>query len=201
MTSEPEPDPSIVPMAIAVEAGIGVVAVALGWALGYPPGPMIGWTLEGLVWGTLATLPLLAMLALCLFIPWRPMRELLRVVDELIVPLFRQTSLPVLAIIAALAGFGEEMLFRGVLQTGLADWIGGSAGVWVSLAVISLLFGLVHSITTTYALLAALIGLYLGWLWIATGNLLVPILAHGLYDFVALVYLTKVHHRAAASEQ
>ena len=41
-------------------------------------------------------------------------------------------------------------------------------------------------------MLAGLIGLYLGWLWLAVGNLLVPIVVHALYDFVALMYLVKV---------
>ena len=36
-----------------------------------------------------------------------------------------------------------------------------------------------------------LMGLLLGGLWIATGNLLVPIVAHAVYDFLALVWLVK----------
>jgi len=43
-------------------------------------------------------------------------------------------------------------------------------------------------ITWTYALFAAFIGAYLGWLWIWTGNLLTPMITHADYDFVALVY-------------
>jgi hypothetical protein len=30
------------------------------------------------------------------------------------------------------------------------------------------------------------------WLW--TGNLITPMIAHALYDFVALVYLLRVHN-------
>jgi uncharacterized protein len=48
-----------------------------------------------------------------------------------------------------------------------------------------------HWITRTYALLAALVGLYLGGLWLWTGNLLVPIVAHALYDFVALIWILR----------
>jgi membrane protease YdiL (CAAX protease family) len=51
------------------------------------------------------------------------------------------------------------------------------------------LFGLLHPITPTYAVLAALMGAYLGGVWLASGNLLVPIVAHALYDFIALAYL------------
>jgi len=56
----------------------------------------------------------------------------------------------------------------------------------------SVLFGLFHPITPTYAALAAAIGLYLGWLWLACGNLLTPIVTHALYDFLALAYLVKL---------
>ena len=46
-------------------------------------------------------------------------------------------------------------------------------------------------ITPTYGVLAALIGVYLGWVWLASGNLLAPVVAHALYDFVALVVLVR----------
>jgi len=48
-----------------------------------------------------------------------------------------------------------------------------------------------HTITPAYALLAALIGLYLGGIWMATDNLLVPITIHAVYDFLVLLYLIK----------
>jgi membrane protease YdiL (CAAX protease family) len=43
--------------------------------------------------------------------------------------------------------------------------------------------------------LAALIGLYLGWLWLAWGNLLLPIITHGSYDFLALWYLLRARNQ------
>jgi membrane protease YdiL (CAAX protease family) len=79
------------------------------------------------------------------------------------------------------------MLFRGVLQQAFGNWL----PVWGAIAAAALLFGLLHAVTTTYAVLAALVGAYLGWLYFLTGNLLAPIVAHALYDFVALVYLTR----------
>ena len=84
------------------------------------------------------------------------------------------------------------MLFRGVLQEEFAGWVHGSQGVVFGLLLASLLFGLLHCITPSYAPFAGLTGLYLGGLWLATHNLLVPIAAHGVYDFLALVYLTRV---------
>jgi len=66
---------------------------------------------------------------------------------------------------------------------------------WLSLLLAAVLFGLLHFITPTYAVLAGLIGLYLGALWLATGNLLTPIVTHGTYDLLALVYLARVRGR------
>jgi len=180
-------------LAVLFEGGLGVMAVVLGWALGCRPvGETIRWTLPAAAWGAAAALPALGLLWFCLKCPLKPFVEIVRVVDELLVPLFRHLRLPELAAISIVAGLGEEMLFRGVIQEAVADRVGREPGVWIGLAVASLLFGLAHPITRTYALLAALIGLYLGWLWIATGNLLVPIATHAVYDFLALVYLVKI---------
>jgi membrane protease YdiL (CAAX protease family) len=49
-----------------------------------------------------------------------------------------------------------------------------------------------HALTPTYALLAVLAGAYLGGVWLLSGNLLVVIVAHGIYDFVALLYLLRL---------
>jgi membrane protease YdiL (CAAX protease family) len=57
--------------------------------------------------------------------------------------------------------------------------------------VASAAFGLAHFLTATYAALAAVAGLYLGTLFLLQGNLVVPIVAHALYDFVALLYLVR----------
>jgi membrane protease YdiL (CAAX protease family) len=42
-------------------------------------------------------------------------------------------------------------------------------------------------------IVATVIGAYLGVLWLWTGNLMTPIVVHALYDFVALIYLLRVH--------
>ncbi len=139
-----------------------------------------------------ATAPPLILFLLCLKLPLTPLKEIARIVDEMIVPLFRDCRVWQLVVIAALAGLGEEMVFRGVVQAAVAEWIGGPRGLWLGLLAAAALFGFLHTITPAYALLAGLIGLYLGWIWLATGNLLVPVLVHGLYDFLVLTYFVKV---------
>lgn len=82
------------------------------------------------------------------------------------------------------AGFGEEMLFRGVMQYGLMAKLGTTG----SLAVVSIVFGALHAVTPLYALLAGIASAYFGYLYLSFGNLAVPIYAHALYDVGALYY-------------
>lgn len=193
MHDEPSPSyPHVAFLALATEGGVGLLALFLGWVLGYPLYDAIRWDGDGWVWGALGAFPLVAIMALVVWVPWPPFRRLLATIDELIVPLFRACNLADLALISALAGLGEEMLFRGIIQRALGEFGGEPIGPWLGLAVSSVLFGIAHSITRTYALLATLIGLYLGLLWMGTENLLVPIVAHALYDFLALVYLVRI---------
>jgi membrane protease YdiL (CAAX protease family) len=98
-------------------------------------------------------------------------------------------------VIALLAGVGEELLFRGVVLQAMSDVVGPEWGPWVGLAASSIVFGAAHLLTPAYGVLAGLIGFYLGGLWLATGTLTVPIVAHAMYDFVALWYLAKVRPR------
>jgi membrane protease YdiL (CAAX protease family) len=112
-------------------------------------------------------------------------------VDRQVVPLFADLSLLQLAAISLAAGFGEELLFRGVLQSSLSDRLGPPWGIWAGLLFASVIFGMCHWLTFTYALLATLIGVYLGTLLLVTENLLAPIVSHALYDFVALIYMVR----------
>jgi membrane protease YdiL (CAAX protease family) len=91
------------------------------------------------------------------------------------------------AVISALAGLGEELLFRGVMQQALAEWLDVSWAIGLT----SVVFGLAHLITPLYGLLAAAVSAYLGWLMVSYENLVVPVVTHGVYDLVALVYVTR----------
>ena len=130
---------------------------------------------------------MLAVMLLITHFPLGPLARLNRVVNEVILPLFESCSGLDFATISLLAGVGEELLFRGVIQARLAQWLSPAAG----LVLASILFGLAHTITAAYAVLATIFGLYLGGLWLWSGNLLVAITAHAIYDFLALVYLAR----------
>lgn len=179
---------SVVSSALVVEGGLVLVALVLGWLFGLAPLERIDWTLPGWGLGLAAALPMVAALVLVTYWPIGPFAKLDDVVRRTIVPLFRSCTLLDLALISALAGLGEELLFRGVVQLGIER---ASGSAWLGLAAASLLFGLAHPITPFYAVLAAVIGVYFGWLLVASENLLVPVVAHGAYDFVALLYLVR----------
>jgi uncharacterized protein len=97
-------------------------------------------------------------------------------------------------LLALVAGIGEEVLFRGAVQPLLERWTASLSGsVAIALILSNVIFGLLHCVTPTYALLAGLMGVYFGLLLDATGsrNLLGPILAHGLYDYLAFLLLIR----------
>lgn len=140
---------------------------------------------ETILWGLVATLPLLALSAVLTSRLGRKIRPFQRIYDKVKTILgaaLCEMSLQDILLLSAAAGVGEEVLFRGVIQTVL-----GRHGLWVS----SLLFGAMHALTFTYFVLAALLGLYLGWLFQETKNLVPPILVHAIYDAVALWLLRK----------
>ena len=179
----------IVWLALAFEGGLATIALALGWLLQHPPIQQIHLSWRVGAWGLIGTCPLILILLWSIKSAWEPLEQLRREIEQVLVPLFAECSLLELALIAAFAGFGEEMLFRGVFQSRLAEFW----NPWLALAVASTAFGLLHLVTPAYALLAGLVGAYLGYLLILTDNLLLPISVHSLYDFVALTFLVRRH--------
>lgn len=166
---------------------MALIAVALGWFLPTPPWRQIHWTWTAAAWGIAASVPLLAAMFALRRLRAGPFGRLNRVVDQVIVPLFAGCSLADFALISLVGGLGEELLFRGLIQAVLVSWFGVAVGIGLA----SLLFGLAHIITPTYALLATIIGVYFGGLALYTNDLLAPIVTHAVYDFAALGYLTR----------
>ncbi|HEY8197447.1 MAG TPA: CPBP family intramembrane glutamic endopeptidase [Gemmatimonadales bacterium] len=134
-------------------------------------------------------MPLLLGLRWTLTTSTKSMRRLVALVLEQLGPLLASRSPVELVLLAALAGLAEEMLFRGVMQIGLARLLPDG----VALVVASAAFGLAHFITPAYALLAGLAGLYLGGLFLLQGNLVAPIVAHAVYDVVALTCVARLY--------
>lgn len=111
-------------------------------------------------------------------------------------PIFTNCNIVDLAIIALLAGVGEELFFRGWMQTVLAE----RSGVWVGILAASLIFGLLHYLSITYAIYAFATGIYLGVIYYVFGNLYIVMAIHAVYDFVALVYLVRKGRQITVTE-
>jgi membrane protease YdiL (CAAX protease family) len=185
-------------LAVLVEGGLGVLALTIGWLCNHWPAVGMGWSspevseqFQFIGLGVAATLPPLIALGVIDRFPFAPLDRVRQIAEYAVRQMFPSPRLWQLALVAAVAGLGEELLFRGLVQACLARLIGGPAGIWIALIAASLLFGVFHWLSTTYALLAAVAGLYFGWLLIATGSLWPPVVAHALYDFAALWYLLR----------
>jgi membrane protease YdiL (CAAX protease family) len=183
----------VIIFAVFFEAGLAPFSLLLGWVMGHPPLEHFVWSLKDALWGVAAAMPLIALFLAMLKWPVGPLAAVKEFCEQQVVPLFENSYWSELALISISAGVGEEMLFRGVLQASLSDWLGTG---W-SLALASILFGVLHPISLSYMVIAGFLGFYLGAVWISNdpSNLLTVMVTHALYDFVALGYLIKLQKR------
>lgn len=184
-------------MAVVVEAALVLIAMALGWLFGLTlqdqfPHDAAGWG-WAIARGFVATIPMLAVFFWMLHTKLHSFRELNRQVRWILAQMFPDPSIGQLAMVAALAGVGEELLFRGVIQTLFIEWTLPLAGITIA----SVLFGAMHALSKLYFAFATAIGFCLGWMAWYYHDLLGPIIAHAVYDFVALVYLTRFEANAS----
>jgi uncharacterized protein len=174
------------------ECALLLAALATGRLAGVRPFGLLEVDAAAVAYGIAAALPMLLLLSWCLRTGWAPMRRLVGLAEDHLRPYLAGASIGGIVLLSFMAGLGEEALFRGVIQTALAERLPG----WTAVGLGALLFGAAHWLTLSYAVLASLIGVYLGVVFLLTQNLLVPIVAHGLYDVVALSVLARANRRA-----
>ncbi len=108
---------------------------------------------------------------------WRPLNVIVRSLAVLVDwETFRAWDL---FLVALLAAFGEELLFRGAIQP------------LVGLAPMALIFGLLHATGFAHIVLAGALGLCLGWLYNWSGSLWSPIAAHLTLDMITGLVLAR----------
>ncbi len=180
-------------MVLLVEGGLLLLAWPLGGFLGVGLFDRLSFTPRFLLWGALFTLPSLVLVPWSMRTSWAPFARLRQEMQERFRVLFGDLSYFQIFTISILAGIGEEVFFRGVVQRGLAGFV----GPWVALALASLLFGLAHPVSPLYVALAALVGLVMGGLMMAFDDLTVPIVTHALHDVVALLALKRAGRPAS----
>lgn len=184
----------ILTLGIVVEGGLVLLAFAVGWVAGVRPLESFAWRWPAVWWGLAGTAPVFLLFLLSHRYPVGPLENINRFLIEVLGPPLSTCRWYELLLLATLAGIGEELLFRGTLQPWMESWGWGIVGALVASNVV---FGLAHCITPTYAVVAGLIGIYLGLLLDAGGerNLLTPILTHGLYDFLAFVVVVDTYRK------
>jgi membrane protease YdiL (CAAX protease family) len=165
------------------ESSLVLVAIALGWIANVDPFINLHFSETAIAYGVIGTAPLFL-----LFLAVEQIRTLL--LETLGAGLSRYHWSD-LFMLAAIAGISEEILFRGVIQ----PWMESLWGMTVGLVGSNIIFGLVHAVTPLYAVLAMLVGIYLGLSLDYGGdrNLLTPVIIHGLYDFLAFVALMRIY--------
>lgn len=173
------------------EASLIVVAVVLGWIAGINPFENLYFSESAIAYGILGTVPLFIMFVALELLRIDSLAYIRRLLIDTLGPSLNRYHWTDVFMLAAIAGVSEEILFRGVIQ----PWMESSLGMMAGLIGSNIIFGLVHAVTPLYALLAALMGLYLGWSLDYGGdrNLLTPIIIHGLYDFLAFMALIRAY--------
>jgi membrane protease YdiL (CAAX protease family) len=178
-------------MAVVVEGGLALVAVVAAWLFRVSLRELFpadrASLLSAFQRGLLATVPMLAAFWVLVNSNWPMLRQLREQVEWLISEMFPSGNLAQFATVAVLAGVGEELLFRGSLQTAIGQWTTPVIG----LVITSVLFGVAHALSKLYFLFAVVVGAFLGWMTLRYNDLAAPMIAHGLYDFLALAYLAR----------
>jgi len=189
MENQPAPADAFFRIACYFEGSLAILALGLGWLADLDPFASLNFSEASLGIGLLATLPLVILFFAMQQLSYPPLQKIRDMLLETLGARLAFRHWTDLLILAAIAGFAEETLFRGFLQPWLENGWGALAGLLGS----NVLFALVHAVTPLYALLALLMGLYMGYMLDYGGerNLLVPMVIHATYDFVAFVVILR----------
>lgn len=143
------------------------------------------WTATALLWGVSLAL-IIIILSSLIYRLWPAYRHSADFYLEFVL---KSLLWPDLIWVALLPGLSEELLFRGVMLPGFGLNI---TGVILS----SLCFGVLHlngSQQWSYVAWATIVGFILGYSALITGNLLVPIVAHIITNFVSSCFWKLKH--------
>jgi hypothetical protein len=173
------------------EAALILVAVFLGWIANINPFEYLHFSESAIVYGVIGTMPLFLLFIAMEQIQAEPIIKIKNLLFETLGHGLHRYHWTDLLILAAIAGLSEELLFRGVIQ----PWIESAWGMTAGLVGGNIIFGLAHAVTPLYAVLAALVGIYLSLSLDYGGdrNLLIPVIIHGLYDFLAFIALMRAY--------
>ena len=171
------------------EGGLIGIAFLIAWAVDIHPLAHLSFGGNAIFWGMLGTIPLYLLFLLFYNYPLGPFYPIKRALIDILGPMLADAGPKQLLLLAIMAGFSEELLFRGVLQ----PWLQFNWGMTLGLIFSNLIFGFLHWVTPMYALIAGIVGVYLGLMLDAGGerNLLTPVVIHAVYDYLAFLVVAQ----------
>lgn len=112
--------------------------------------------------------------------------------EEFIEPLCAALTPRGALLVSLLAGLGEELAFRGVLLSELRPWCGDGGAVVIS----GVIFGWVHFLGVARRFVPVvlgycLFGVLLGWIFVATNDIVLMILIHTFYDLWVILAIRR----------
>ena len=123
-------------------------------------------------------------------IPWSQLKTVSEKTKEIINESLKDSSHLNRFFVCLLAGVGEEILFRGFIFIAIFEfWPWGlefNLNIFAAIIISSALFGLGHNISLMYFFLSSLLGAIFCLVFLWTGSLIAPVVAHALYDFYAI---------------
>ena len=150
--------------AMIFELTLLLVGWILSWFFSIPLWGGSSWDWIGFIVGLTSTLPMLSLFFWLLQSNWEPCKEIRHMMDEAVLPMFKDFTILQIALLSIAAGVSEEVLFRAVC----------------------------HALTKFYLILATIMGIYLSLVWMSTGQLLSPIITHAVYDFIVLIWYLRL---------
>ena len=173
------------------EASLILVAILLGWISEINPFEKLHFSEIAIAYGFIGTVPLLILFFVLEHVKIESVIKIRQLLLDTLGPGLYRYHWTDLLILAAIAGVSEEVIFRGVIQ----PWMESNWGATAALIGSNIIFGLAHALTPLYAVLAGLIGIYLGLSmdFVEQRNLLIPIVIHGLYDYLAFMLLMRTY--------
>jgi membrane protease YdiL (CAAX protease family) len=173
----------------AFEFALGGVALLFGKLLDMSAlGAGFDLSPESIALGLLWTIPPCAFVYSIRFLELEELKEIEAITRDFTRRLFLGRPNLALALFCFGAGFGEELLFRGVLHQKLESLLGFVPAA----AMVGLGFGASHNLTPAYFTISGLTSFIFSYMFASSGsNVVVPIVAHATYDYIALKLILK----------
>jgi len=179
---------------LMMEGGLVCFAVFLGRWQGIHFWEDLNYGSIQVVIGIACSIPLLALVLLLHKIPIKALDQT-RSDFDMVIAMFKNATVLDILVVSIMAGVCEEALFRGFLQ----PWIGVFVSPTGTIFLIAILFGLAHCVSRSYFVFAFLMSVALSTQLHHFDNLVVPVVTHATYDFLALFYGTRIMAHSKAT--